>query len=145
MNFYQILWPWMKVTLENGFFKEHHRAIFHNFSPDSVWENAKFKIFNQPLWPWPTMKVTETGMVCKASQQSAFVQSFMTVLVIVFEKMSMFYILHFFCQLLWPWPWMKVTQTGCSKSHSRWPTNTLLVKTKRLRVHLCNGSYITLC
>ena len=47
------------------------------------------------------MKVTETGMVWRAFQQSAFVQSFTTVLVIVFEKMSMFYILHFFCQLLY--------------------------------------------
>ena len=99
-TFCQLLWPWMKVTSTKGFSTEQHRASFHNICYHTVRENANvwsFKIFQQPLFPWPWMKVKETGMVWKASQQSTFVPRFMTAnsySVRDISKCVLFYIWH---------------------------------------------------
>ena len=71
-----------------------------------------FQDFPSPFWPWPWVKVTQTDMDWKALLLSTFVPSFMTVLFIVSEKMSMFEFFKIFHQPLWPWPWVKVTQSG---------------------------------
>ena len=58
------------------------------------------------------MKVKEIGMSWKAKPQSTFLSSFMNVMVMASEKMSIFELFKIFHQPLWPWPWVKVTQTG---------------------------------
>ena len=71
-----------------------------------------FKILQQPRWPWPWVKVTQTGMVWRALVQITLVPGFITVVVILSEKMSMFEFFEIFTQPLWPWPWVKVTENG---------------------------------
>ena len=70
------------------------------------------KVFHCVLWPWLWLKDPNTGRVWKILPQSTILSSFMTVVLVVSEKMSMFQFSKIFYSALWPWLWMKATQTG---------------------------------
>ena len=93
---------------------KYYCAKFHDCSTHTLWENGHGffpKIFNRAMWIWLWMKVTRTDMVWKTLPQGTMCPSFMSAVLILHEKMSMFEFSKIFHRPLWPWLWTKVTQT----------------------------------
>ena len=91
-----------------------------------------YKIFHPPLSQWPWMKVTETGIASKAYLKSAFLKSFMTPVVIEFEKMPMFDFLKHF-------PSAPVTVTFDEGQSNWYGLNGLATKYHCTKFHDCSA------